>query len=114
MGRVHKLLNDPDFKNKITNYFDLIKTNLLNEYSSKYNKNKSTEELKGGKTVKKSSCISAKNHNNDKNMKSTNRSRRTGSQSALMKSFGINTKMDRTPMKSSELLLEGVSPTPTQ
>jgi len=32
---VHKLLNDPDFKNKVTNYFDLVKNNLLDEYKQK-------------------------------------------------------------------------------
>ena len=35
MGRVHKLINDPEFKNKVTNYFDLVKSNLLNEYDQK-------------------------------------------------------------------------------
>jgi len=32
MGRVHKLINDPGFTNKVSNYFDLIKNNLLDEY----------------------------------------------------------------------------------
>ena len=32
MGRVHKLVNDPNFHNKVSNYFELIKNNLLNEY----------------------------------------------------------------------------------
>ena len=40
MGRVHKLINDPDFKNKVSNYFDLVKNGLLNEYKCKIHNHK--------------------------------------------------------------------------
>ena len=79
MGRVHKLVNDPDFKNKLTNYFDLIKTNLLQEYSSKVTKTKA-DEGKNCKASRKHMSVASKGGSSmDPNMKSTNRSRRTGS-----------------------------------